>query len=204
MSSCINLPAIEVTEHLGSDHMGMTKFSGAHDSEFKDVAAAIRRLTASTTLPSTCAQKGNRLSDLHEQPRQSLTRDNQNPEELALLELHAWDPDDLSVEDVKKFLLDCSRGLAKTAKGKKPKAQFIHESIRDLLLNDNAFADIWLAIQGDPVSLGYDKLKECCMIYFRVYGSSPEQEDTFELLKFEPAKVKHPPLSSLKKFLLRV
>ncbi|KAI9151576.1 Vegetative incompatibility protein [Paramyrothecium foliicola] len=43
-SSCLNMPNIEITEHIGRDHMGMSRFSGLEDPEFKKVAAALRRM----------------------------------------------------------------------------------------------------------------------------------------------------------------
>ncbi|KAH7131253.1 hypothetical protein EDB81DRAFT_631356, partial [Dactylonectria macrodidyma] len=46
-ASRLNIPAIEVTEHICDDHMGMSKFSGINDPEFKKVAAALRRITHS-------------------------------------------------------------------------------------------------------------------------------------------------------------
>ncbi|KAL7621867.1 hypothetical protein AAE478_007367 [Parahypoxylon ruwenzoriense] len=44
-SSYLNAPAIEVTEHIGRDHMGMCRFTGIHDVEYKKVAAALHRMT---------------------------------------------------------------------------------------------------------------------------------------------------------------
>lgn len=46
-SSYLNLPDIETTEHIIYDHRDMCRFSGRDDTEYKKVAAALRRMAAS-------------------------------------------------------------------------------------------------------------------------------------------------------------
>ncbi|KAI9862355.1 MAG: hypothetical protein M1813_004831 [Trichoglossum hirsutum] len=46
-SSYLNLPAIEISEHIGRNHMDMCRFTGPHDVEYRKVASALRRITAS-------------------------------------------------------------------------------------------------------------------------------------------------------------
>ncbi|KAI0438491.1 hypothetical protein F4803DRAFT_91608 [Xylaria telfairii] len=50
-SSYLNFPAIEITEHIGRNHMDMCRFSGPEDVEYKKVAAALQQMT--TNLPET-------------------------------------------------------------------------------------------------------------------------------------------------------
>ena len=48
-----------------------------------------------------------------------------------------WDPDETTVEDMRRFVLSSSKGLAELTRSKKaPTVQFIHESVRDFLLKD--------------------------------------------------------------------
>jgi hypothetical protein len=46
-SSYLNCPAIEVTEHIGRNHMEMCRFSGPRDVEYRKVANAFQRMIAS-------------------------------------------------------------------------------------------------------------------------------------------------------------
>ncbi|KAI9772514.1 MAG: hypothetical protein M1840_000719 [Geoglossum simile] len=45
-SSYLNLPAIEISEHVGRNHMNMCRFTGPHDVEYRKVASALRKITA--------------------------------------------------------------------------------------------------------------------------------------------------------------
>ncbi|KAK6839915.1 hypothetical protein PG987_005781 [Apiospora arundinis] len=44
-SSYLNAPDLEVTEHIGQNHMEMCRFVGPHDPEYRKVAAAITHIT---------------------------------------------------------------------------------------------------------------------------------------------------------------
>ncbi|KAL9007881.1 MAG: hypothetical protein Q9173_006937, partial [Seirophora scorigena] len=48
--------------------------------------------------------------------------------------LAPWDPEMVTGQDMDKFILSCSKGLAETTKSKSQTVQFIHESVRDFLL----------------------------------------------------------------------
>ncbi|KAK3343473.1 hypothetical protein B0T25DRAFT_485826, partial [Lasiosphaeria hispida] len=43
-SSCLHLPPIEITQHIGKDHMEMCRFPGLDDVEYRKVAATLRRV----------------------------------------------------------------------------------------------------------------------------------------------------------------
>ncbi|KAJ1325231.1 ankyrin repeat domain-containing protein 50 [Microdochium nivale] len=45
-----------------------------------------------------------------------------------------WDPEEFSTEQVNKFILATSKGLAEVTRSKIPTVQFIHESVNDFLL----------------------------------------------------------------------
>ena len=48
-SSYLKFPAIEITEHIGRNHMDMCRFRGPEDVEYGKVAAALQRMIASLT-----------------------------------------------------------------------------------------------------------------------------------------------------------
>ncbi|KAF4632473.1 hypothetical protein G7Y89_g5650 [Cudoniella acicularis] len=51
--------------------------------------------------------------------------------------LGAWNPEEITVEDVERFVLSSSKGLADITRSKDRTVQFIHESVRDFLLKGN-------------------------------------------------------------------
>ncbi|KAK8132021.1 hypothetical protein PG999_000194 [Apiospora kogelbergensis] len=61
-------------------------------------------------------------------------------EPAALDECHS---DDLSEENMAKYILNYSKGLAELNKSKVPTMQFIHESVRDFLLKEKGLHIIW-------------------------------------------------------------
>ncbi|KAH0385537.1 purine and uridine phosphorylase, partial [Aureobasidium melanogenum] len=83
----------------------------------------------------------------------------------------AWDPEDLKIEYIKRFILSSSKGLAEATKSKTPTIQFIHESVRDFLLKESGSAlqaDIGLA----SAALVHDFLKHSCQRYLVSIPSS--------------------------------
>ncbi|KAI0888269.1 uncharacterized protein GGS22DRAFT_95525 [Annulohypoxylon maeteangense] len=46
MSSYLNIPGVEITEHIGRDHREMCRFTGFDDIEYQKVADALCRMTA--------------------------------------------------------------------------------------------------------------------------------------------------------------
>ena len=121
-----------------------------------------------------------------------LTRDKENMEELVLCLqwilyakrplkreevyhaiLSGTDPEALSVsmseeitaQDMERFILSCSKGLAETTKLKAQKVQFIHESVRDFLLGKNGLNKLKLEL---GFGLSQDRLKQCCYKYMEI------------------------------------
>ena len=121
-----------------------------------------------------------------------LTRDKENMEELVLCLqwilyakrplkreevyhaiLSGTDPEALSVsmseeitaQDMERFILSCSKGLAETTKLKAQTVQFIHESVRDFLLGKNGFNKLKLEL---GFGLSQDRLKQCCYKYMEI------------------------------------
>jgi ankyrin repeat protein len=63
---------------------------------------------------------------------------------------------------MKRFLLSSSKGLAELTKGKTITAQFIHESVRDFLIDQGGVGDI-CGGQESPYSIAHEQLKHCCL-----------------------------------------
>ncbi|KAE9966187.1 hypothetical protein EG328_009103 [Venturia inaequalis] len=78
-----------------------------------------------------------------------------------------WDPDETSLEDMAKFILSSSKGLAEITKSKDHTVQFIHESVKDFLLKKGGLNQIWPKpdTDADNTSLSHDRLKQCCYRY---------------------------------------
>jgi ankyrin repeat protein/nucleoside phosphorylase len=133
--------------------------------------------------------------DLHELFRDILTRDSSNrnelllciqwvlfarqplkPEELyfAVLSgiepgaLTEWDTDVITIDVIKRFILNSSKGLAETTQSKAPTVQFIHESVIDFLLKENGLCKIWPDLGTNLQGQSHDQLKQCCLTYMNV------------------------------------
>jgi ankyrin repeat protein len=66
--------------------------------------------------------------------------------------------------DMRRFLLNASKGLAEMTEGTNPTVQFIHESVKDYLLNVGLIA-LNPSLGIDVVSQCHARLQECCRRY---------------------------------------
>ena len=134
-------------------------------------------------------------SDLHELFRDILTRDSHNrdalvlciqwvlfarqplsPEQLyfAILSgiepdaLLRWDPNEVSIDVIKRFILNSSKGLAEITTSKIQKVQFIHESVNDFLLKENGLQNIWPDLGSNFQGQSHERLKQCCLNYIGI------------------------------------
>ena len=58
--------------------------------------------------------------------------------------LNVWDADEVTLQDMERYILDSSKGLAEMTRSKSnPTVQFIHESVREFLLKENALVGLW-------------------------------------------------------------
>ncbi|CAG9983599.1 unnamed protein product [Clonostachys byssicola] len=130
--------------------------------------------------------------DLHELFRSILSQDHNNKEELllcfqwilfsrrplTLLELHVailsqtydptqLDPEYLTEENSKIFLLENSRGLAEVANSKSPAVQLIHESVKDFLLKDNGLRSLFNDLNDNFPGQSHIQLRDCCHLYIK-------------------------------------
>jgi nucleoside phosphorylase len=133
--------------------------------------------------------------DLHELFRDILTRDSHNrnelllciqwvlfarqplrPEELyfAILSgtepgaLTEWNTDVITIDVIRRFILNSSKGLAEITRSMAPTVQFIHESVRDYLLKENGLCKIWPDFGRNLQGQSHDQLKHCCLTYANV------------------------------------
>lgn len=78
----------------------------------------------------------------------------------------AWDPDEDTLDDIGRFILSSSKGLAEPTRGKTSTIQFIHESVRDFLLKENGSAVLQLGVECTSAGPIHDSLKNQCQRYF--------------------------------------
>ncbi|TVY12599.1 Vegetative incompatibility protein HET-E-1, partial [Lachnellula arida] len=93
------------------------------------------------------------------------------PEVLA-----AWSPEDITKQDMERFVLNSSKGLAETTRSKDQTVQFIHESVRDFFLKGNGLNRLRFDHGNNFSGLSHEQLKQCCQTYMRI--------DTSEHLPF--------------------
>jgi ankyrin repeat protein len=130
--------------------------------------------------------------DLHELFRDILTRDSHNKEGLVLCiqwmlfakqplnpeqfyhailsgvdldAVSALDSEEITNDVLKRFILDCSKGLVEITMAKKQKVQFIHESVRDFLIKENGLSKIWPELGTNFQGQSHERLKQCCSYY---------------------------------------
>jgi hypothetical protein len=70
-------------------------------------------------------------------------------------------PEALTRDNIDKFILNTSKGLAEMTKGKTPRVQFIHELVRTHFLGAEGLVKLEPALQSNLVGLSHDQLKRC-------------------------------------------
>ncbi|EIT79062.1 ankyrin repeat protein [Aspergillus oryzae 3.042] len=99
--------------------------------------------------------------------------------------LAEWTSANVNEEDVNRFILDSSKGLAELTKSKSPTVQFIHESVRDFL-RDEGFAKLNVGSVSPGPS--HETLKNCCLNYVKIGLSSVPLPGTLSPVKSYKAK----------------
>ncbi|KAF5024639.1 hypothetical protein F66182_3261 [Fusarium sp. NRRL 66182] len=79
-------------------------------------------------------------------------------------DLREWDSEEPNRDDMYKFLLSSSKGLAEITKGATQTVQFIHESVREFFLKDG-LRELWPDLKEDFECMSHDQLKRCCHNY---------------------------------------
>ncbi|KAI9692402.1 MAG: hypothetical protein M1822_006633 [Bathelium mastoideum] len=85
--------------------------------------------------------------------------------------LSAWDNEEVTYQDMERFVLNSSKGLAETTRTKYPTVQFIHESVREFLLGKDALADILPDFRGISEGSSHEQLRNCCYNYMKIKAS---------------------------------
>lgn len=86
--------------------------------------------------------------------------------------LAEWNPEHINLDDMERFVLSSSKGLAEVTRSKTKTVQFIHESVRDFLIKDNGLRDLWQELGEDFESASHDRLKRCCLTYIGIGESA--------------------------------
>ena len=73
--------------------------------------------------------------------------------------------EEITTQDMERFILSCSKGLAETTRLKARTVQFIHESVREFLLGKHGFNKLRLEL---GFGLSQDHLKQCCYSYLTI------------------------------------
>lgn len=77
------------------------------------------------------------------------------------------DQNGVSEDDMKRFLLDASKGLAEMTESLDPTVQFIHESVKDYLLDTGLLA-LKPSLGSDIVGQCHARLLDCCRHYLEL------------------------------------
>ncbi|KAF3023650.1 hypothetical protein E8E14_013224 [Neopestalotiopsis sp. 37M] len=153
-------------------------------------------------------------ANLHELFRDILTRDSNHqgalllciqwvlfakrpltPKELYFAILSGYEPEhletchsgDISDEDTYKYILNNSKGVVESTKGKTSTIQFIHESVRDFLLKEDGLGQIFPDLKNNIPGQSHDALKHCCITYMNA-GTKIEAKPRIRIAAFEKPK----------------
>ncbi|KAK5203256.1 hypothetical protein LTR41_010980 [Exophiala xenobiotica] len=82
----------------------------------------------------------------------------------------AWNSEDITTDDMNRFVLNSSKGLAELTRSKSPTVQFIHESVRDYLIKEKGLHVLWPDLGDGSHFLGesHQRLKGCCLKYISI------------------------------------
>lgn len=99
--------------------------------------------------------------------------------------------DDCSEDDVQRYILSTSKGLAESTKSTSPTIQFIHESVRDFLLKEDGLSRVFPDIGANIDGWSHEAIKKCCLAYMsmeellKLEGSSRDESiERFPLLEY--------------------
>lgn len=96
-------------------------------------------------------------------------------------ELTEWDPEEITIDDMENFILSCSKRLAEVTRNKDQTVQFIHQSVRDFLLQGNGLEKLQFDLGSNVIKLSQKRLKQCCYGYITI-----DMSQHFSLSKLLP------------------
>ncbi|KAH7399590.1 hypothetical protein BKA66DRAFT_407142, partial [Pyrenochaeta sp. MPI-SDFR-AT-0127] len=74
-----------------------------------------------------------------------------------------WDPREVTTDVIRRFILDSSKGLVEVTVSSTPRAQFIHESVKDFLTEKDSLANVWPELGSNLQGQSHEWLKQCCL-----------------------------------------
>jgi ankyrin repeat protein len=83
----------------------------------------------------------------------------------------------ITMQDMKRFILDCSKGLVEVVSWGSH-VEFIHESVRDFLLRENGLSDLWTELGPGFRGYSHDIIRQCCVDYIAI-ASTAEFGESF-------------------------
>lgn len=87
-----------------------------------------------------------------------------------------WNRNELTLDDMQRFILDSSRGLAEITRGKDQTVQLIHESVRTYLAGSRGLVKLRPQLRNNLVGSSHDELKRICHSYILTFLSlEPEK-----------------------------
>ncbi|KAK2039214.1 hypothetical protein LZ31DRAFT_606938 [Colletotrichum somersetense] len=69
----------------------------------------------------------------------------------------------VTAEAIDLFVISSSKGLAEITKSRSQTVQFIHESVKDFLVKDKGFQELWPELGDAFQKLSHERLKFCCL-----------------------------------------
>ncbi|GAB1312302.1 Ankyrin repeat-containing domain protein [Madurella fahalii] len=102
--------------------------------------------------------------------------------------LAAWDASRITPDDIRRRVINSSRGLIEVRKGKEGSVQFIHESVNDFLLRNQRLQSLDAALKPNPIGTSHNRLKACCLSYIMMVPlpSLKESENATSLRSHYP------------------
>ena len=84
-----------------------------------------------------------------------------------------------SADRLAKYILDCSRGLVELTSAQPPVVQFIHETVREFLLNEKGLASLLPALSTNLQGVSHEVLKTGCLRYLSARAIPEDVERYF-------------------------
>ncbi|KAI0594829.1 hypothetical protein F4775DRAFT_412770 [Biscogniauxia sp. FL1348] len=103
--------------------------------------------------------------------RRPLSREELYHAILASTDIEALTPIDndyITPEVIDRFILSASKGLAEVTRSRKPRVQFIHESVRDYLLKHCSIPRLWSEYSAKFAEKSHEKMANHCLRYLEI------------------------------------
>lgn len=100
-----------------------------------------------------------------------------------------------TLDKFERFVVSSSKGLAEINRSQRPTVRFVHDSVRDFLIQDDGLGEVWPALDIHHEHLGHNTLKQCCNFYLnhqevhasaKKLASTSHSREKAEILKLYP------------------